>query len=180
VQIGSWPAKLVDVSYGACVSDDSAGHATASTVPVRMPGEYLVRSGDDLDRPPDLQGLLGGLALIAERTRQPRGAPGRLARGRVKFARDEFHAIRRCCRSALQQFHTAPVRVRSVLTLTRSISADRPRARRFGEFRRVIATSTSDSKDLVDGVTSGDERCGIWRSMLFVCALQPSQRHVRS
>jgi DNA-binding response OmpR family regulator len=69
VQIGSWPARLVDVSYGGLRFEMTAPDTPLPPkVPVRMPALNLHVEAETIwtDRLSSPGALLGGLALVAE------------------------------------------------------------------------------------------------------------------
>jgi hypothetical protein len=69
VQIGSWSARLLDVSYGGLRFEMNAPSSPLPpTVPVRMPGLNLYLEAETIwtDRLTSPGALLGGLALLSE------------------------------------------------------------------------------------------------------------------
>lgn len=74
LQIGSWPARLLDISYGGLRFEMMAPNTPLPpTVPVRMPGLNLYVEAETIwtDRVTSPGALLGGLALLSEGQNAP-------------------------------------------------------------------------------------------------------------
>lgn len=74
VQIGTWPARLLDVSYGGLRFEmDAPATPLPPTVPVRMPALNLYLEAETIwtDRLTSPGALLGGLALLSEGDEAP-------------------------------------------------------------------------------------------------------------